>query len=448
MDEQQSPDDKQSKKKWRAWSLEQETQFGRQIEKVSTFDTFKDEATNNYDVHNDFEDIRSKAFKVRRKVYEQVNKQRETTNFIQIECNNNMVQSLKPESTDVANKSVDDKTKKFSTVTKRIQKDRHHCNYDGNFENHIKNDAKEKNTTSLCATFKRFFKNFKAHRYKECTLDGNTKQNETKNSVSLSKSSLFSFRKRRKKKSFSDYLENKSTAIFTLDSTEINIERKINYIDICNSECSTDNNRLSEGFYNEKLYSDKAIKNWNKLEDENNRGDKTTVNFYGHRNTDLTRNITYYTDLTVDQHEKNNKDLDENKNSNKEYCKKSRFNTSLCYFFQSFVHHLGSKNKIASNSDRRNQTYMIMNFEKSDFKSHFNMKPTTLNSVSAKLAYSHIKEIQQLRNYRLASYLAECDWRVNYFEYRNCLRTGLQKLFSISECEISVPCLVRFYTFN
>lgn len=436
----QPPYDKRSKK---MRPLDHQTQFTHQFEEVSSFDTFKYDATSDYEVRNDFKDIRTKAFKVRRKIYEQDIKQKETQNHIQVKCNDNVVQSLNPESINVTNKSIDEKTKKFSTLSKRIQRDRQHCNYDGYFENYIKNDAKEKDAVTLYTSIKRFLKNFKAHRYKDCSQDGNiTKQNKNTNSLSSSKYSLFSHRKRRKKKNFTDYFEDKSAAIFTFDSPEIIIERKINCIDICNSEFDTDTNGLSEGLYNERCYLDKTITNWNKLEDEDYGNNKTTVNYYGNNeSTDLTYNITYYTGLTVDQHE--HKNLDEKKNCNKD-CRKSSFNTSLCYFFQSFIHHFGSRNKISPSSERRHQTYMIMNFEKSDVKRDYNMKPTTLSDISPKTINPHLKDIENSRNYRLSSYLAERDWMVKHNEYRNYLKSGLQRLLSISEGDLSVPS-VRFY---
>lgn len=434
-------------KRWWAWSVEQETRFAHQSEEASSFDMFKYEATTDYKVRNDFGDIRSKAFKIRRKIYEQDIKQKETHN-IQLNCNDNLVQTLKPAMIEAANKSIDDKTKNFSKLSKRIQKDRQHCNNGGYFENHIKSDAKDNKTVTLYASFKKFLKNFKAHRYKEFFLDGNaTKENKTTNSLFPAKYSLFCFRKRRKKKGYTDYLEIKTTAISILDSPEINIERKINSIDICNSEYGTDTKRLSEDFYNERCYSDKAIRNWNKLEDGNTREDKTTVNYYGYnRSTDLTYNITYYTGLTVDKN-KNNTDIDEKKNCNKENCRRSSFNTSLCYYFQNFIHHFGSRNKIASNSDRLHHTYMIMNFEKSEFKPDYNMKPTTFCGLSSKKTKPYLKEIENLRKHRLSSYLAERDWMVKRNGYKNYLRKSLQKLLSISECEISGPSVVRFHIF-
>lgn len=422
--------------------MEQETRFTHQFEEISSFDTFKDETICDNGVCNEFGDIRNKALKVRRKIYEQDIKQRETINCIQVKRNDNMMQSLKPESINVANKSIDNKTKKFSTLSKRIQRDRQHCN-DGHFQNHIKNDDKENKIATLYASLKRFLKNFKAHLYKECSLDGYTKQSETTNSLFPFKYTFFNFRKRRKKEMSANYLENKMATNFTLDSPEMNIERKINCIDICNSEFDTDNNRLSEGFYNGSFYSNKAIVNWNKLEDEYNRKDKTSVKYYGHRNTDLTYNVTYYTGLAVDRHE-NNKHIHENKNCNKQNCNKSIFNTSLCYLFHTFIRYFGSRNKIASNSNGRNQNYLIMNLEQSGCKPDYNMKPIIANDISANLANSHLKEMENSRKYRLATYLAEYDWKENHIECRNCLRTGLQGLLSISECEISIPCVVRF----
>lgn len=348
-----------------------------------------------------------------------------------------MMQSLKPESTDVANTSIDNKTKNFSTLSKRIQRDRQHYN-DGHFENHIKKDAKENKIATLYAGFKRFLRNFKAHLYKEYSLDGNTKENITTNSLFQSKYYFFNLRKRRKKKSSTDCLENKQAAI-TLDCPDINIERKINYIDICNSEYGANTNELSKDFYNKSFHSDKAIINWNKLEDENNRTDKTTLKYNGHRNTDLTCNITYYTGLAVDPHE-NKKDLDKNRICNKEYYKQSIFNTSLCSLFHNFTHYFGSINKMVSNYSHRHETYMVMNVAKCDFKSDYYTNPGIRSGINAKL-----KEIEDLRNYTLTSYLAEYDWKENQLGSRNRLETDLKRLLSISKCEISIQCVVRFY---
>ncbi|XP_026323167.1 DC-STAMP domain-containing protein 2-like [Hyposmocoma kahamanoa] len=247
--EKQSSYDKRSKKRWWAWPLEQETRFTNQFEEISSFDTFKDETICDNGVCNEFGDIWNKALKVRRKIYEQDIKQRETINCIQVKRIDNMMQSLKPESIDIANKSIDNKTKKFSTLSKRIQRDRQHCN-DGDFQNHIKNDDKENKIATL--------------------------------------------------------------------------------------------------------------------------------------------------------------------------------------------------NKIASNSNGRNQNYMIMNLEQSGCKPDYNMKPIIASDISANLANSHLKEMENSRKYRLATYLAEYDWKENHIECRNCLRTGLQGLLSISECEISIPCVDKY----
>lgn len=416
--------------------MEQETRFAHQFEKLSPVDTFESEETSVYEIRNDFKDIRTKAFIIRSKIYVQDIKQRGIQNYIQLKCNDNVVQSLKPENIDVANKSIDEKTRKFSTLSKRIQRDRQHCNYSGYFENHIKDDANENITATLYRYFKRFLKNFKAHRYKEYFLkDSATKPNKTTKSPSPSKYSIFSLRKRRKKKSFVDYIEHQEATIYTLNTP---VERKINSIDICNSQCGTDTNRrLSKGLNNGRCHSNKTITNRNKLEDKNERKHKTTKN--GHnRITDITYNITCCTGVTVDRHE-------EKANCNKENCRKSNFNTSLCYYFHSFIHRFGSRNKVVSYSDRRHQTYMIMNFEKSDFKPEYKIKPTTL--LSAKAAKPHLKEIENSRNYRLSSYLAERHWMAKQNEYNNYLRSGLQTLLSVSECEFSVPPVVRFFIY-
>lgn len=351
--------------------------------------------------------------------------------------------SWKTESIDVASKSIDDRTRKFSTLSKRIQRDRQHCNYAGYFENYMKSDAKTKKSISLFASFKRLLKNFKAHRYKECSQNVNpTKGNENTNSRSVSKCTFFSLRKRRKKKSFIDCLENKRKTVLMLPPADTNIERKINYINIRNSE-----NGRNE-FYNERNYEDKAIRHWNTHKDENNRKD---TRYYDHnRSTDLTYKI-YYNDLTVDQHENkktNKKDLGVKTICNKQDSRKSSFSTSLCYYIQSVMNYFGPKNKIAASSDRRHQTYMVMNFEKSDFEHGYNMTPATLSSLCAKRGNSHFKEIESSRNYRLSSYLSEREWMVKQLDYKRCLRNGLQRIVSISECEISIKSAVRFYIFT
>lgn len=358
--------------------------------------------------------------KLRCKKYPQEFNNKETSEGRQLKCSYDVVWSLKTLTINVASKSVDDRTRKFSTLSKRIQRDRQQSNYAGYFEDYMKNDAKKKKVISLFAGIKKLVKNFKAHRYKEYFQnDIATLRKEHTNPRYLSVCTFFSLRKRRKKENFIDVMGT-TNKILKLLPADINIERKINNIDLCHSDNSTNG-------CTESCKSDEAIKNWNK----NRQNNKMNTKFYGH-NTDLNYKI-YYKDSTVNVQGNNNEHSKMKQICKKQNSRKSSLSATLFYCLQNVRNYFGPRNKITcSSTNRAHPTYMVMNFEETHLEHDYHVAPVTFCGITAKKGNIRFNtEMENSRNYRLSSYLLEREWMVKHHE-------------------ISIKSAVRFYlpTFN